>query len=191
MKIRIIKEFRGPGFITRVGETADSRLSEEPDKAEEWYKWLIDSGFAEEIVESGLWMPKMDEAYHYIDSGGNILRTVWKNFSNDRQRCSIGNCFKTPEATDRWLDYLNAVVTVRQDDGVLTPEQIRGKYCGSFIHYIGVYQDGQLDVAWKSPEDESTVSSAIYFDTKGHAQASLDKHPAEWKIIANYDWSRE
>lgn len=35
MIIKIIKEFRGPGFITRVGETADSKRSEEPDKAEE------------------------------------------------------------------------------------------------------------------------------------------------------------
>ena len=103
----------------------------------------------------------------------------------------MGNCFKTKAAAERYSDYLKAVTNVRQDEGVLTPEEIRDVSWAQPMPYVGVSLDNELGVCQKNVEDEVVIASAIYFDTKEHAQASLDEHWNEWKIIANYDWSRE
>lgn len=186
MKIRIIKEFRGPGFITRVGETADSKRSEEPGKVEEWYKWLIDSGFAEEVKESGWWKPKFGEEYYFLTNTGKVDADTWYNYELDEHRYSMGECFKTEKAAEAWRDYLKAVTTVRQDKGVLTPEQATKN---GYIYYICVHNEFGLVVHGFNADYVSV--NTVLFDTREHAQASLDKHPDEWKIIANYDWSRE
>lgn len=194
MKIKFLKEYRaigdfgmpGKAIIVRsiIGDTADNLDDEDA-------QWLIDNGFAEEVKESGWWKPKYCEKYFYIGHDGSVYNCVWINDLTDNTRLKLGSVFKTEEAAMRYRDYWEAVATVRQDEGVLTPEQIRNEYYGSYIHYIGVDQFGQLRVDWKSLYDETTIASAIYFDTQDHAQTSLDEHPDEWKIIANYDWSRE
>lgn len=190
MKIRIIKEFRGPGFITRVGETADSKRSEEPDKAEEWYKWLIDNGFAEEVKESGWWKPKRSEIYYFIDDAGYINFTNWTNEPWEVGRFAIGNCFKTRESAQRFVDYLKAIATVRQDEGVLTLKQIRDVFIKHYRWVFIIIND--IVRCRKYVADDRLIRPGdVCFDTKEHAQASLDKHPDEWKTIANYDWSRE
>lgn len=163
------------------------------DMPKEQAQWLIDNGFAEEVKESGWWKPKNGVDYYYLNDAGVIVsREGFLSMSTtDDKRVDIGNAFRSKKATEAWRDYLKANATVRQDEGVLTLERILDEYCGDFIHYIGVDQFGQLGVDWKSLYDETTIASAIYFDTQYHAQNSLDNHPDEWKIIANYDWSRE
>lgn len=196
MKIKFIKEYVAvdpvptSGIIHRyhryrVGETKEIT----PYTAQ----WLIDNGFAEEVKESGWWKPKNGVDYYYVnDAGAVVSREGFLSMSTtDDKRVDIGNAFRSKAAAERYRDYLKAVTTVRQDEGVLTPEQIRDEYQDRFIHYIGFYQDGQLDVSWKSLCDDIAIANVIYFDTMQHAQTSLDKHPDEWKIIANYDWSRE
>ena len=191
MKIKFIKEYVAVDPATNSGII--HRPSETEEIKDSTAQWLIDNGFAEEVKESGWWKPENGIDYYYVnDAGAIVSREGFLSMSTtDDKRVDMGNAFRSKKATGAWRDYLKAITTVRQDEGVLTPEQIRDEYQDRFIHYIGSYQDGQLDVSWKSLCDDIAIANVIYFDTREHAQASLDKHPDEWEIIANYDWSRE
>lgn len=190
MKIKFIKPFRlyNPiGDCMMMGEGAIENMEKE-----DYAQWLIDNGFAEKADDTkGGWRPKNGEHYYYLGSDGYVYNNRWENDSLDNARLKIGSVFKTEEATERYRDYQIAVATVRQDKGVLTPEEIRDVSWAQPMSYVGVSLDNELGVCQKNVEDEVVIASAIYFDTKEHAQASLDEHPDEWKIIANYDWSRE
>lgn len=189
MKIKFTKEYRAmkENDICNIYNVGMVWEDVPPTSAQ----WLIDNGFAEEVKESGWWRPEIGEDYYFLSNVGEVIAEPWLGSEVDEFRYLVGNCFKTKDATERYRDYLKAIATVRQDDGVLTPAQIRDEYCDSYIHYIGVRQNGQLVVNCISVESGTIIASAIYFDTYKHAKASLDKHSDEWKIIANYDWSRE
>lgn len=151
-------------------------------------RWLIDNGFAEEVKESGWWKPKYDEEYFYIGHGGFVHPCLWENDPFDNGRLKLGLAFKTEEAGIRCRDYLEAVAIVRQDEGVLTPEQVVKSIS---THYVSVDAESQLGVSQFNITVNCIPVNVILFDTAGNARASLNNHPAEWEIIANYDWSRE
>lgn len=190
MKIRFIKEFRGPGFITKVGETANSKDAVKPAEAREWYKWLIDAGFAKEIGESGWWKPQKGDTYYVTNYDGCVTTNTWDGCAIDLARHKRGECFKTERAADRWSGYLKAVATVRQDEGVLTPAQTWKHGQDDYLYYVYATRSGNLDVFWLDIDDDFIPVNAIYFDSKNAALASLNKHRSEWEMIANYDWSR-
>ena len=189
MKIKFIKEYVAvdpvptSGIIHRyhryrVGETKEIT----PYTAQ----WLIDNGFAEEVKESGWWKPQSNEKYYYLAASGEVYIDSWVNGGLDELRYSMGACFKTKEATKRWREYLKAIATVRQDEGVLTPEQAANN---GYIYYICTHDEfGPVVHGFNA--DYVSVNTVL-FDTREHAQASRDKHRDEWEIIANYDWSRE
>ena len=186
MKIKFLKPFRlynpvGDDVMMGEGSVVDL-------EKEDYAEWLIDNGFAEKVDDE--W-PQAGDEYWTISSAAQPYRERWINHDADRGRKAIGNAFKTKEAAERYRDYLKAIATVRQDEGVLTPEEIRDFSWDQPMPYIGVCLDNELGVDQKNVEDEVVIASAIYFDTKEHAQASLDEHYDEWRTIANYDWSRE
>lgn len=191
MKIRFIKEYVAVDPVPTSGIIHRYRVGETKEITPYTAQWLIDNGFAEEVKESGQWKPKFGDIYYIAYSDGLIASCTWDGCTVDLNRFLNGAVFKTKEATRRWRDYLRAVATVRQDEGVLTPEEIRDVSWDQPMSYVGVSLDNELGVCQKNVEDEVVIASAIYFDTKEHAQASLDEHWNEWKIIANYDWSRE
>lgn len=156
------------------------------DMPKEQAQWLIDNGFAEEVKESGWWKPKSDEMYYCLSGNGIIMFETWCNDELDESRYSMGNCFKTKESAERYKDYLEAIATVRQDEGVLTLEQAAGN---RYNYYIWIHDEFGLVVHGFNADYVSV--NTVLFDTREHAQASRDKHLDEWKIIANYDWSRE
>ena len=185
MKIKFIKPFRlyNPvGDDVMMGEGAIENMKED------YAEWLIDNGFAKEVQESGWWKPKNGVDYYYVrDDGVIVSRDGFLSLSNDDdKRFSIGNCFKTKPAAERYRYYLKAIATVRQDEGVLTPKQAAENGC---IYYICTHNEfGPVVHKYYAA---CTPVNTVLFDTREHAQASLDKHPDEWEIIANYDWSRE
>lgn len=149
-----------------------------------------------EEVESGWWKPKLHDDYYFLSNAGEAIAEPWLGSRVDEFRYLTGNCFKTWEAAERCRDYLRAVATVRQDEGVLTPGQIYGLGEGSGqVYHIGHVgkENGEklLDVCAMELYGTWAPVGAILFDTEEHAQASLDNHLDEWKIIASYDWSRE
>lgn len=194
MKIKFLKPFR---LYNPIGD--DMMMGEgaiENTEKEDYARWLIDNGFAKEVIESGWWKPGNGENYYFIDGDGTILYDKYKDTFYNKYRVSVGNCFKTYFAADRYRDYLEAVTTVRQDEGVLTPEQIneliKNEDLAYYVGYASNRGNGEvLCGCTMSFEDCWVPVGAILFDTEEHADASCKKHPDEWKIIANYDWSRE
>lgn len=196
MKIKFIKEYRAIGDFgmpgkaiiacSLIGDTADNLDDEDA-------QWLIDNGFAEEVKESGWWKPKYNEEYFYIGHDGSVHPCLWANDPLDNGRLKLGFVFKTEEAAIRCRDYWEAIATVRQDEGVMTPEEItHAANAGTRIGRIIVDDmTGDLIASFYNLYTAYPSVGAIYFDTCDHAKASLDNHPDEWEIITNYDWSRE
>lgn len=203
MKIKFIKEyctcFRDEENMINTetfkpDDTVSTSMEVDRYFTEELARWLIDNGFAEEVKESGWWKPKKNEAYYY--ESGVVTYRVWTDDESDENRFRIGNCFKTREAIEKWHDYLKANAIVRQDDGVLTPEQIneliRNEDLAYYVGYMGNRGNEEVLAGCTMSFDECWMPvGAILFDTEEHAQASLDNHQDEWKIISNYDWSKE
>ena len=193
MKIKFLKPFRlyNPiGDDMMMGEGAVENMKED------YAQWLIDNGFAEEVKESGWWKPKLGDIYYVAYPDGLIASHTWDGCTVDMNRFLNGAVFKTKEATKRWRDYLKAVTTVRQDEGVIDLQGICEMYetednkYDDFCVYAVAF-DLYLRKLVVIDSDEYISANAIWFEDKECAQASLDNHPDEWKIIANYDWSRE
>ena len=180
MKIKFLKDYRYPGG--GYSNKGDVQTFEDAEFA----KWAIDNGFAEEVKESGRWKPKFGEAYFFLNSTGKINVEPWLSYKSDEYRYSMGECFKTEKAAEAWRSYRIAIATVRQDEGVLMPEEAAKNRCN---YYIWIHDEFGLEVHGFNADYVSV--NTVLFDTREHAQASLDEHPDEWKIIANYDWSRE
>ena len=185
MKIKFLKDYRYPGG--GYSNKGDVQTFEDT----EFVKWAIGNGFAEEVKESSWWKPKHGQRYYYIGEYGRIKVGTWNDCLWDNHLYAMGNVFRTEEATDRYCAYLKAEATVRQDEGVLRPDELT-RFCNSYaeIYYV-CSRWGKLDCWLYSLDGANPIAGAIAFSTREECQASLDNHPDEWKIIANYDWSRE
>ena len=202
MKIEFIKEycacFRDEnGSINtetfKRGDTVSTSMEADRYFTEELAQWLIKNGFAKEVKESSAWKPKHKEKYYFVDGSGKVCIEPWLDDKLDEYRYSVGECFKTEKAAEAWRGYRIAIATVRQDEGVLTPEEVmHADDAGTTIGRV-VVNDRTRDLVAGYSNLYTTYQSVgtIYFDTCEHAQDSLDKHPDEWKTITNYDWSRE
>ena len=156
----------------------------EIDNFDEWFEEVSDE-----------W-PQKDDAFWSISFYGTSFTDIWGYNDYDKESMAIGNVFKTKEAAERYRDYLKAIATIRQDEGVLTPEQIneriKNEDLAYYVGYMGNRSNGEvLCGCTMSFDDCWPPVGVILFDTDEHAQASLDRHRDEWKIIANYDWSKE
>ena len=186
MKIKFIKDYRfigndpddGSDTTVQAGNVVDLENTESA-------QWLVDNGFAEEVKESGWWRPKHKEEYYFISNVVEIIDESWLGAMVDEFRYSIGNCFGTKKAAERYLNYLKAIATVRQDKGVLTTQEAN-KQCANGNRVYCLMPPGTV---------RNTISlvapGGIYFKDVESAGDSLDKHRNEWRTIINYDWSRE
>lgn len=197
MKIKFIKDYisidteEPSATIYSPGNTL--AVSDDDEVVPEAARWLINNGFAEEVKESGWWKPEEGHRYFYFSDGGFATSKTWRGTEEDLCRYKMGNCFKTQVAATNYGNYMEAIATVRQDEGVLTPEEVIDASNRRDIV-------GQLTIGDNARDLEACICvfivkypvvGAIYFDTKEHAKSSLDNHPDEWKTIANYDWGRE
>lgn len=197
MKIKFLKDYRA--FQDFEGSFEASNIyevGEIKNVTSESARWLIDNGFAEEVKEAGWWKPKYCEKYFYIGRDGSVYNCVWINDLTDNARLKLGLVFKTEEAAMRYRDYWEAVATVRQDEGALTPEQvdelIKDEGLAYYVGYMINRDNEKVLCGCTMSFDECWMPiGVILFDSEAHADSSLSKHPDEWKIIVNYDWSRE
>lgn len=201
MKIKFIKDYRAINADKFDGEKYTKITSSGFNKGavinvakfgQNLIDWLIDNGFAEEVKESGWWKPKYDEEYFYIGHDNFVHPWLWKNDQLDKGRLRLGLVFKTEEAGIGCRDYLEAIATVRQDEGVLTPEQVNELIKNEDLaYYVGRGNGETLCGCTMDFEDCWMPVGVILFDSEEHVDRSLRKHPDEWKIVVNYDWSRE
>lgn len=197
MKIKFIKDYRFIGNDPDDGSDTTVKTGSVIDlENDESTKWLIDNGFAEEAKESGWWKPKCYKRYYYIGEYGRIKVGTWNDCLWDKNLYVMGNVFKTEEAAKRCRDYLEAIATVRQDEGVIDLQGICEEYETEDNKYndFSVYTvafDLYLRRLVVTDADEYISANAIWFEDEEYAQSSLDNHPDEWKTIVNYDWGRE
>ena len=145
------------------------------DNFDEWFEQVPDE-----------W-PRTDDVFWSVSSDGNSFTSTWGNDGYDKGRMAIGNVFKTKESAERYRDYLKAIATVRQDEGVLIPDDVRKTLARDGTVYTVGINCKMLSVEHLY----NTSAGAIYFDTGYNAKTSCDKHQDEWRTIADYDWSRE
>ena len=189
MKIKFLKPFR---LYNPIGDDMmmDEGTVENMEK-EDYAQWLIDNGFAEEVKESGWWKPKRDEEYFYIGHDSFVHHCLWGNDPLDNGRLRLGLVFKTEEAGIGCRDYLEAIATVRQDEGLLTPEQVNELIKNEDLaYYVGLGNGETLCGCTMSFEDCWMPVGVILFDSEEHVDRSLRKHPDEWKTIAKYKWGK-
>lgn len=198
MKIKFIKEYVAVDPVPTSGIIHRYRFGETEEIKDYTAQWLIDNGFAEKVKESSWWKPGNGGRYYYVNNDSEIIEKVWLPFGSpaDEKRFSIGNYFRNNVAAERYRDYLKAIATVRQDEGVIDLQGIGEMYetednkYDDFCVYTVAF-DLYLRKLVVTDADEYISANAIWFDTEEHAQSSLDNHPDEWKIIVNYDWGRE
>lgn len=188
MKIKFIKDYVSVDPATNSGII--HRFGEIEEITEYTAQWLIDNGFAEETKESD-WKPEKNCDYYYVRDNMSMISTTgyeyvgrqqWTNSEDGLYRYSIGNVFKTLDAAERYHGYLEAVETVRHDEGFMKKGNDR------FVYPIVVHNNlGAVSAASSSRQH----AGEFYFDSYEHSNASLDKHRDEWVTILNYDWSRE
>ena len=182
MKIKFIKEYVAVDPVPTSGIIHRYRVGETEEITPYAAQWLIDNGFAKEVIESGWWKPRFDEKYYSVDSCGEACAQSWLNDELDEHLYSVGNVFKTKNAAERYRDYLKAIATVRQDDGFMRKNG--GGFGWPVIEYKA-NNPGVDDIAGRQHAGE------FYFDTREHALNSAMNHTREWQTIMNYDWSRE
>ena len=177
------------GEVLTMNSPREDAYAFEVDSIDNFDEWF------EEVKESGWWKPRLDEMYYFLDGYGKACVQPWLNDELDDIRYSMGNVFKTKEAAERYGKYLQAIVAVRQDEGVLTPEQINELEGIGDLAYCVAFTGKQNEKGLRSRMIDFGSTwvpvGAILFDTEEHADASCKEHQDEWKIIANYDWSRE
>lgn len=191
MKIKFLKEYKFlRGFENDVKLTTTQIFKDaiidtvEDEVPDEDVQWLIDNGFAEKVDDE--WPQEYDTVWS-ISSDGTPYKHNWRGYSRNMERKDIGNVFKTKEAAERFVNYLKAITTVRQDEGVLTPEKVRE----TLNQYGTVYTVGTNATALSVEHFYNASAGAVYFDTLYNANTSIGNHLDEWEIITNYDWSKE
>lgn len=157
---------------------------DEIENFDEWFEPVADE-----------W-PQEGAVYYRVRSDGNVAREPWVGTWFDKNCQDIGNVFKTWKAADQFAKYLRALTIVRQDEGVLTPMQvnelIKNEDLAYYVGYMGNRGNGEVLCDCTMSFDDCWMPvGVILFDSEAHADRSLRNHQDEWKIIANYDWSRE
>lgn len=155
------------------------------DNFDEWF----------EVAKPSWKKPKFGEKYYFLNNTGNVCADQWVNDALDEFQYLVGECFKTRKAAEAWRDYRIARATVSRDEGVLIPKQvnelIKNEDLAYYVGYAGNRGNREVLCGCTMGFDDCCMPvGVILFDTEEHADASCRKHQDEWKIILNYDWSR-
>ena len=192
MKIKFIKKYVAfHDFEGAFGTSTTYEVGTIKNVSTKPAQWLINNGFAEKVEEGVEWLH--DGASYYQPAVSGLARKFVPSYNEywgdvyDEARRRIGICYKTEEACQRFIDFLTAVEVVSHDEGFMKTD-----FQGSGYYMRLQYVDSD-EVVFDRVAYVRTIRYAgeFFFDTEEHAKASLDKHRDEWKIIANYDWSRE
>ena len=141
---------------------------DEIENFDEWFEPVADE-----------W-PQEGAVYYRVRSDGNVAREPWVGTWFDKNCQDIGNVFKTWKAADQFAKYLRALTIVRHED------------LAYYVGYMGNRGNGEVLCDCTMSFDDCWMPvGVILFDSEEHVDRSLRKHPDEWKIVVNYDWSRE
>lgn len=150
---------------------AQETLEEFPNILTDWF---------EEIEEL-----KMPKEFFFI-SVNKVVNVNYNSFSFDEESRqnyrdiiekykSVGNCFKTKEEAEEYLEYLKAKVIIEQDADFYPDwsDLDEEKYYGFWNWNVD-----EIDCGYTYGDKQSDM----YFKSEKDIKESFKKHPEEWKV---------
>ena len=146
------------------------------------------------------WFEKVDESSDWLHNGTIYYRPEVSVYSKRFLPCSdmfrvteydiarrrIGFCHESAKSCERFIDFLESVEAVSHDDGFMSPfgkvDEVR--------YGFGIFCDWEGNLCAEEKK-HMVLAGEFYFDNEENAEKSINSHPNEWKVILNYDWSRE
>lgn len=129
------------------------------------------------------WTPKDNECYFFVDSESGADRSRWEYDSIDKFRLSMGNCFKTKEEAEQYLEYL----TVLQELRVFAREKNKGVKPFSnreSWYYLELDTDeGKIQVDYT----DYLSSGGFFFNNEIDAKEAITHFGDRLKILFEYN----
>lgn len=129
------------------------------------------------------WRAERGELYYCVDSNGLVASEMESRWGCDDRRHDIGNYFKSEAEAQAYADYLKALATVRDDAKGFEPDWSDNEQPKFYVCYLPEIELLSINETWQSADNG--VFGLPYFETREGAQASIEKHGAEWLTIFN------
>lgn len=141
-------------------------------KTLEAFPHILDEWF-EEIENPGVWEPKQNDEYWFINAMGQAAKTVWDdNYPLDGQCAEFGNVFRTKQEAERAIEWLKAFKVLREDTkGYKMDDETLAHYEVSYVR-----AKAELKVDGRA----SYTRSPLCFEHLEDAEESIKKHRKEW-----------
>ena len=121
-----------------------------------------------------VWRPYDGESYYYIYSDGEIDVLNWNNCDADKNRYSLGNCFKTREEAEFAIEKLKVIAELKR----FAEENNEGEMdWNDWIQYkFSIYYSHLHDGNIQCKESHShKYGNTVYFTSEKIAKAAIEK----------------
>lgn len=113
----------------------------------------------------GIWEPKKDDEYWFIDRDGYILSSRWGWSSTEENRFNIGNCFRTEEEAEFEIERIKIIHELKELAGGYKWEYDSYNYYIYFDCY-----NYKIKIGYVS----RVKNTYIYFPTEEAAEKAID-----------------
>ena len=139
-----------------------AKLETELEKLKKEYKEQ------KENPKTGRWQPSNDELYYAINTEGGFFRSEWKEHFLDKNRFSIGNCFKTREEVESNIEKLKVIAELK----AFAEPKDRAWDGNNKHYYFYLYADStsKLTIDYA----RFFMNSTIYFKTAEMAKKAIE-----------------
>lgn len=131
-----------------------------------------------DVNEYKPWRAEFGDRYYYVEDSGTIDDDYDDCWEEDNYRYNTGNYFGTKVEAEHYKEYLLAKQTLKNDAKGFVPNWNNG-----FEAKWQVYLNGLL----KTDHNYNAKDVNLAFATRKDAQASINKHEKEWRIIFNWE----
>ena len=116
-----------------------------------------------EIEEDGVWKPKLEEKYWYINNNSFPYKDTWVDTYVDDCRFDIGNVFKTQEDAEFQVERLKVITKLKQFSHEFT--------YGYRNFYINLSNGDTLSYNYRS---NVMVQGVIYFESEEKVNEAIE-----------------
>jgi hypothetical protein len=150
---------------------------------------LIDVDLGEGVTEEvmgGRWKYGYGDGYWYIDDLGEVEASQWMVGNSDKWRYSQGNCFKTEEEAEEYLEYLKIEGELRE---LADDDQVWDGAKNIWHHHLYYYKDsrgGKVVI----DSDSTGLCNNFYFKSLESAQAAIEEI-GEKRLIKYFSYGKK
>ena len=131
------------------------------------------------------WRAKKGERYFCIDAVGCIQTEVDGKYIQDDCGYRLGNHFETEAEAELCKQKLIAYQTIKDDTKGFKPDWGNENQYKYYVEYEHSFDELMTNC------DIFRQNLTIYFETEEDAQASINKHKKEWKILLDVKEERK